>query len=292
MPVLLLLVMVIVNASFLPEASVPGVKIVTRQVTGSISDTRTEYLTENRLRNEWQTHAGDRIGHPMASIIQRPANRVFLLDLQAHEYVTYETDAQGVMFGSKSRPVASSGGTLQIWIDTKDTGERQLMFGHMARHIITMEKRTASPGACSRNSESQTDGWYMDDSNMPDWQRPKGSNSGVVVASLFAVNAGSACMDRADKIEVHRNGIQPGFPLKTATNMTSEIPSPEGTRMVASNWGLEVVEFKEGPLDPSLFEVPAGFQKVDALQNWYAPAPRHQLSGWDWLKEKLQEMFR
>lgn len=291
MPVLLLL-LAIVNATFLPETSVPGVKIVTRQVTGGVSDTKTEYLTANRLRNEWQTHAGDRIGHPMASIIQRAGtNRIFLMDMQAHEYVSYETDSQGVMLGSKARPVANSGGTLQIWIDSKDTGERALMFGHMARHIITTEKRAASPGACSRDSESQTDGWYIDDSVMPDWHRPKGSG-GVVVASVFAVSAASACMDRVDKIEVHRSGVEPGFPLKTTTTMTSGVPSPDGTRMVASNWGSEVVEFQEGPLDPSLFEVPPGFRKVDALQNWYSPAPHRQLSGWDWVREKLQEMFR
>lgn len=291
MPVLLLLILTYL--SFLPDSPVSGVKIVTRQVTGGVSDTKTEYLTANRLRNEWQTRAGDRVGHPMASIIQRAStSRVYLLDLQAHEYVSYETDSQGVMLGARPRPVTNSGGTLQIWINSTDTGERLQMFGHMARHIITTEKRTASPGACSRNSESQTDGWYIDDSMMPDWHRPKGSNGGVVVASVFAVSAGSACMDRVDKIEVHRTGVEPGFPLKTTTSMTSAVPSPDGDRMVASNWGSEVVEFQEGPLDPSLFEVPPGFRKVEALQNWYSPAPRRQLSGWDWLKEKLQEIFQ
>lgn len=292
MPVLLLL-LTIFNLAFLPEAPVPGVKIVTRQVTGGFADTKTEYLTANRLRNEWQTHAGDRVGHPMASIIQRAGtNRVFLLDLQAQEYVSYETDSQGVMLGARLRPVVTSGGTLQIWINSTDTGERAQMFGHMARHIITTEKRVAGPGACSKNSESQTDGWYIDESMMPDWRHPKGGSGGVVVASVFAVSSGSACMDRVDKIEVHRTGVETGFPLKTTTMMTSEIPSPEGVRTVVSNWGAEVTEFQEGPLDPSLFEVPPGFRKVDALQNWYSPAARRQLSSWDWLREKLQEIFR
>lgn len=289
MPMLLILLLSL-YASMLPEASVPGVKIVTRQVTGGFSDTRTEYLTASRLRNEWQTHAGDRIGHPMASIIQRAAtNRVFLLDLQAREYVSYETDSQGMVLGSKPRPVANSGGTLQIWITSTDTGERLEMFGHMARHIVTTEKRVASPGACSRNSASQTDGWYIDDSMMPAWHGPKGSG-GVVIASVFA-SSGNACLDRVDKIEVHRSGIQLGFPLKTTTTMTSEVPTPDGNKMVASNFGSEVTEFKEGPLDPSLFEIPPNFRKVDALQNWYAPAPRRQLSGWEWFREKLSEMF-
>src|SRR5215472_5589343 len=116
-----------------PDPSLNGVKIVTRQVTGLFSDTRTEYLTSNRLRSEWQTHVGDRTGPPMASIIQRSGNdRVFLLDLQAHEYVTFETDSQGGTLGVKPRPLPSSGGVLHIWIDNTDTGERLIMFGHMA----------------------------------------------------------------------------------------------------------------------------------------------------------------
>jgi hypothetical protein len=292
MPVLLLL-FVTINTLLVPDPSTTGVKIVTRQVTGAFSDTRTEYLTANRLRNEWQTHMGERTGPPMASIIQRGGtNRVFVLDLQAHEYVTYETDSQGAALGVKPRPMASSGGLLQIWIDNSDTGERLMMFGRMARHIITREKRIASPGACSRNSESESDGWYIDDSVMPEWHRQKRPGGGVVVASMVAVSSASVCLDRMDTIEVHRTGVEPGFPLKITTTMKSEVPALDGgTRMVASNWGSEVMEFQEGPLDPALFEVPAEFHRVDALKNWYSPVPRRQLSGWDWLREKLEEIF-
>ena len=68
---LLLLLLVSVSSLFVPDPVTAGVKIVTRQVTGAFSDTRTEYLTANRLRNEWQTHVGERTGPPMASIIQR-----------------------------------------------------------------------------------------------------------------------------------------------------------------------------------------------------------------------------
>jgi hypothetical protein len=68
---------------------------------------------------------------------------------------------------------------------------------------------------------------------------------------------------------------------------------PDGSpRIVASNWGSEVTEFFEGPLDPALFEIPGDFRRVDALKNWYSPAPRRQLTGWEWFKEKLQEWLR
>jgi hypothetical protein len=287
------LLLVSMSTFFVPDPVTTGVKIVTRQVTGSVSDIRTEYLTTNRLRSEWQTHMGDRMGPPMANIIQRNGgNKVFLLDLQAHEYVSYETDSQGAALGAKSRPLSSSGSVLHIWIDNTDTGERLMMFGHMARHVITRERRIASPGSCSGSSESETDGWYIDDSVMPAWHRDKKPGPGIVVASVTPVGASKGCFSKMEAVEVHRTGADPGFPLKFSTTIKTEVPSLDGgTKLVASNWGSEVMELQEGPLDPALFEVPPDFRRVDALKSWFAPAPRRQLSGWDWLKEKLAQLF-
>jgi len=289
MPILLLLLVSVVSTYF-PDPPTTGVKIVSRQVTGGISDTKTEYLTANRMRNEWQTHMGDRTGPPMASIMVRGSNQVFLLDLQAKEYVTYESDGQSL--GVRTRPLKSSGGILQIWIDNVDTGERLVMFGHMARHIVTREKRIASPGACSRSSESEIDGWYIDDSIMPEWHRPKKSGGGVVVASVVAFGADSPCLDRVDAIEMHRSGVEPGFPLKINTIVKSEARRIDGTTtVVASNWGSEVTDLQEGPLDPSLFEVPTDFRRVAALKSWASPPPRRQLSTWEWIKIKIGQIF-
>jgi hypothetical protein len=293
MPILLLL-LALLSPLLSPDPSVNGVKIVTRQVTGGYSDTKTEYLTVNKLRSEWQTRIGDRSGPAMASIMQRGStNRVFVLDLQAREYVSYETDSQGAVQGVKRQPIIYSTGTLQIWIESTDTGERQEMFGHMARHIITREKRIATPGACSRNSESETDGWYIDESVMPEWRRTKKPGTGIVVATMVALNSSNGCADKVDHIDVHRAGVDPGFPLKITTTTKSAVPEPDGgTRMLASTWGSEVMEFREGALDPNLFEVPGDFRRVDALKSWFAPPPRRQPSGWDWFKDKMQQWFQ
>ncbi|HET7872924.1 MAG TPA: hypothetical protein VFL42_10475, partial [Terriglobales bacterium] len=168
-----------------PPPGVNGVKIVTRQVTGGFTDTRTEYFTADRLRNEWQMGEGQ--GPLMASIVQRgDHNRVFVLDLQAREYMTYDTDSRGTALGTNGRPMPPSGGTLQILIENIDTGERKEIFGHIARHVITRERRIAGPGACSRGSESETDGWYIDPSIMPEWRQPRRSGHGVVVAAVMS----------------------------------------------------------------------------------------------------------
>jgi hypothetical protein len=217
-----------------------------------------------------------------------------LLDLQAREYIAMETDSQGVALGAMRQPVTYSAGTLQIWIESTDTGERQTMFGHTARHIITREKRIPTPGACNRSSESETDGWYIDETVMPEWRRARKPGSGVVVATVMAVNAGSNCIGKQDHIDVHRAGVDPGFPLKTTTIMKSEVPELDGgTRLVTSTWGSEVMDLHEGALEASLFEVPRDFRRVDALKSWdVAAPPRHQPSGWEWLKEKLAQWFQ
>ncbi|HET6840259.1 MAG TPA: hypothetical protein VFK06_01000 [Candidatus Angelobacter sp.] len=283
-----ILVALLITLAF-PSPAVHGVKIVTRQVTGGLPDIRTEYITENRLRTEWLA-LPDKPESGMASIIQGgERQRVFVLDLQAHEYVSWETDSHGSALSAHARPVAESGGTLQIWIDSVDTGERREIFGRPARHIITKERRIASPGACSANSESQTDGWYVDMTVLPEWRQPKKKGDGVVVSSILS--AGN-CLNKVDKIEVHHAGIDPGFPVKVTTTLQSDVKERDRARTVTSTWGSEVVELHAGPLDPALFEVPPDFHQVEHLRNFSATPPRRQLSGWDWFKEKVEEMFR
>jgi hypothetical protein len=291
---LTILLTIVLSTFTSPGPSVNGLKIVTRQVTGGFTDTRTEYLAPDRLRNEWRSQMRDRIGPPMATIVLKGGerNRIFVLDLDAHEYTTYETDARGGSVGIKPKPMAQSGGTLQIWIENIDTGERKEIFGHMARHIITREKRVAGPGACSKPSQSETDGWYIDGSLVPEWRQQKGNGSGVVIATEVSAGSTDKCANKMDKVEVHRTGTETGFPVKVTTTLHSEMTQPDGSqRMLSSTWGSEVVELQEGPLELSLFDVPKDFRKVEFLRSWNV-APQRQLTGWEWFKEKVSELFR
>jgi hypothetical protein len=292
MPLAMLLLLYVTTLTS-PGLSVNGVKIVTRQVTGGFTDTRTEYLAADRLRNEWQSQMRDGSGPPMATIILRgQRDRVFMLDLTAREYITYETDPRGTTVGIKPRPMMNSGGTLQIWIENIDTGERKDLFGHVARHIITREKRIAGPGACSKPSLTETDGWYLDGSVMPEWRQQKKNAFGVVVAAEVSAGSNDKCFNTMDKIEVHRSGVETGFPVKVTTTLQTEAIQPDGSaRMLSSTWGSEVVELKEGPLELALFDVPNDFRQVESLRNWTAKAPR-PLTSWEWFKEKVQELFQ
>jgi hypothetical protein len=289
----LLLLLVSTTTLVTPGPPVNGVKIVTRQVTGSYTDTRTEYLTADRLRNEWQSRMGDRMGPPMASIVQRgDRDRVFVLDLQAKEFLTYETGSDGQDLRSRNR-AAASGGVLQIFIDYVDTGERKELFGHMARHIVTREKRVAGHDSCAHDSESETDGWYIDAGVLPKWRQPKKEAFGVVVASVISAGSQDACAGKMDKIELHRKGDEPGFPVKVTTTVKSEIPARDGApHPMAATWGSEIVELREGPIDPALFDVPPDFRQVQNLRNWSVAPPKRVLSNWDWIKQQLQTLFR
>ena len=295
MPLALLLLTYLTTIVTFPGPSVEGVKIVTRQISGNSTDTRTEYLTADRLRNEWQSQARDGATPPMATIIVHgERDHVFMLDLNAHEYVSYDTDSHGnTVAAFRPRPLTDSGGTLQIWIENIDTGERKEIFGHTARHIITREKRVPSKDACSKASISETDGWYIDDSIMPQWRQPKkNSVATLVVATEVSAGSNDKCANRLDKIEVHHSGVETGFPVKVTTTLQSEITEADGSsHKLASTWGSEVMELKEGPLELALFEVPKDFQRVAVLRSWNAPPPR-PLTGWEWFKEKVQEWLQ
>lgn len=238
-----------------------GIKIVTRQSFGERHvHVSTQYITASAWRYEYIVN-----DHPVATIVlhEDTVDRSFLLDLDAHEYAETELDQHGAVAGSKRVPVKSTGGTLDIWITATDTGERKEMFGHLARHIVIKERRLPGPGACSPARTSETDGWYIDSSVLPEWKRPKPAP--VVVAIPLVGNGRADCFD---KIELHHSGEAdpPGFALKTTITVSDPAAVPRSAVEAALPFEvIEVTEFSEMPLDPALFKVPKDFRKVNEL---------------------------
>jgi hypothetical protein len=234
-------------------------KITIRQTLGTQYFDTTEYLSGRFSRREMQPLTGAVPKHRRAIVTQRGTDRVqvFDLDLDAREYVAYETTLQGTSLSSKPQRLQPSGATVQLFSDSVDTGERKEIFGQLARHIITKVRQVASPGACSSNSESETDGWYIGYEALPEWRRPR--------AGVYHVISG-ACGDKFDKFEVQRSGPFPGYPLATTTTTLNETRLVDGSnKEFTSSSKMEVLEFTQAPLDPALFQVPAGFRKVHRL---------------------------
>src|SRR6185295_12880025 len=52
--------------------------------------------------------------------------------------------------------------TVRVETETVDTGERREFFGRPARHVTTTRRVTPLPGSRCQDSQTVTDGWYID----------------------------------------------------------------------------------------------------------------------------------
>jgi hypothetical protein len=266
-------------------------KITTRHTSSRSEFTTTTYYSGENSRSEMQIFSGDVKGHHRALIQKRGAGsiQVYDLDLDAHEYVSYQTDLRGITPGAKSIAVTPSGKTYLINTDVVDTAERKEMFGHIARRLITKEKRIGGPENCygANNTENIVDGWYIDNDVLPLSMRPKPGVSAHLVFHSTAIGS----IYCSDKIETHRTGPPTGFPLKETTTWPSGSLQARDTSTQNTGFSTrEVVEFVEAKLDPALFEVPADFRKVDKLTD-----PTQQrlqaLTYWERFKYELWSFF-
>jgi hypothetical protein len=259
----------------------------------------TNYYTQSRSRREYRNgaghaaHPGDKTtftwGPRQAILQQCDARHTYMLDLDAHEFTVNDLDEHGRAKGIQPVHVSTpkDAGSLEIYLDTVDTGERKEMFGHTARHIITRERRVASPGSCAQSNDSETDGWYID------LDVPQGCEGAQRKAkSIGFLAAGPAgCLKN---LQVHRTGVaESGFPVQQTVTTHSSYKQADGTeKEFTSTNASEVTELSELPLDKALFEVPAGFKQVSKL-NTQPPVPTTvaiQL-WWERLKRSVRGIF-
>jgi hypothetical protein len=266
-------------------------KITTRYSSLGSEFTTTTYYSGENSRSEAQMFSGNMKGHRRALIQKRDAEsiQIYDLDLDAHEYVSRQTNLMGIAPGAKSIVLKPSGKTYVIKTDVVDTGERKEMFGHIARHLITREKTIGGPENCyGGNSETEIDGWYIDYDVMPVSQRPKPGVSAYMV--FHSGRMGSPHC--SDKVESHRTGPPLGFPFKETTSWPSkDLQAGDTSRQKSYSSTREVVEFLEAPLDPALFQVPADFKKVKEIID---PTQQRMqaMTYWERFKAELWDFFR
>lgn len=292
-PIWILLLSVCLSASLVAagQTAANDLKITTRHSYPGSEYTTTTYYSGENSRSEMQIISGSAKGHHRAVIRRKGAEnvQVYDLDLDAHKYVSYQTDLHGALLGTKSHVGKPSGKTFVINIDVVDTGERKEMFGHVARHLIVHEKRMGGPGNCyAGNSGSEKDGWYFDQDVLPEAVRSKRGMSEVLVFRFASID-NQYC---SDKIETHRTGPPMGFPLKETTVWVSDNGQTGDAHKQIANYSIttEVLEFVEGPLDPALFKVPADFKKVKEIID---PTDRRMqaTTSWERFKAELWEIF-
>jgi hypothetical protein len=142
-------------------------------------------------------------------------------------------------------------------ITTRDTGERKQMHGYQARHIITTMVIESSPDACSQTkTKMEIDGWYIDAAFALD------CDMGGAYSNYQPPPTPGGCRDRYQTKTI--GTAKKGFAVWEKTTMFG----PDGAVSFTSI--NEVMEFSQTTLDPSLFDVPAGYREVKDWASLYA----------------------
>jgi len=158
----------------------------------------------------------------------------------------------------RAEELARKKGLLKGTTTVVDTGERREMFGFTARHLKITTVWEASPKTCkSAGMKAETDGWYTDLFYGIDCSADLSGS----IARTDLNGTGKCFSEYAVKrgywLEHKRIGpASLGYPLL-------EIRTSYDDKGEAEVVTEEVLEVSTATLDPSLFDVPDGFTKVD-----------------------------
>ena len=247
------------NRAATTAAPVNNLKIKYKTNMGGQASESTTMIRGKRERSEMKLGGGMDI----INITQCDLKRTVQLSDTAKKYVVTPLDAGGSDGASASSRSAggspSTGGGVVTYTTTSiDTGERRDMFGFKARHVKTTTTIQSSPDACNpMNQKIERDGWYIDFS----YGLQCDINREQMMGGQFAPGG---CRDRYQFKQVGTG--RDGYPLIETTTMYG----PDGQVMFTAS--KEVVELSREPLDPALFDVPAGYTETTNSQELYMPA--------------------
>lgn len=259
--------------ALLQSAEHPGIKMTIENEYPTNSAPRIIYFQADRQRTEYRNSFGRKQGEQiygprLARIVRCDLGQSFELNLDTSEYTETpypptplskdEIKARGI----ESRlPPPSATPTIRVETRTTDTGERKEIFGHTARHVITTTMRTPLAGSNSELQESVNDGWYIDlDLRLSCDPKPTQGGHGYIAVSVLEPG-GKQPMEKPEFVTI--GAPEKGFAVDLT--MTSKRP-PSASDAFISKYETRVTQLEEGPLDPSLFEIPAGFKRVDRIE--------------------------
>jgi hypothetical protein len=223
-------------------------KVKSRQTSGGQTYENTSYIKGKRQRSE--TNNGQ-----MVMVQQCDLRRNIQIMPQAKAYIIqpYDNPAPsnaGTTSSNTSQPGAvRKGGVVTSTVTTKDTGERKQIFGLTARHIITTMVMDSTPDACSPvKNKMEIDGWYIDATFAYECDSQR-------TYTPYRPQANGGCNDRYETKQI--GTAKKGFPVWEKTTMFN----PDGGESFSTI--NEVLEFSHATLDPSLFDIPAGYREVN-----------------------------
>ena len=247
-----------------------GTKFVVRYTSGGDTSEFTTYTTGDRRRTESQNAGGHIMSGGLFEYVVRPADvRVvrcdlgwsFDLDSDAQQYIATAHSPRPLVREetTKHELASTEEGTelqetaMRIDVTSVDTGERQEILGHLARHVITTVEQL----------EMTIDGWYIDFN--PESSCETNMRGEMKVASgTFTVGGISVRTPRYEFVYVGPR--ERGFALHEVLSSTNSALLKNSPRLMSAlTYEVEVTQFVEGPIDPALFEVPSGFKRVERL---------------------------
>jgi hypothetical protein len=210
------------------------------------------------------------------------------LDPQRKEYRIVELGEDGLAKGwqqtmRQENKTPTHGGPVEVVTENIDTHESKNIFGHPAHHWITKIKKIPGQGACTTADEGEVDGWYID------YQVPPSTCSARFLAKKYPLTAKShsvsfaAQNDCMDHFTFTGEQMNHGMPvsMKQVNRLRAKMPDGKEGEYVSSTQ-MEVTELSTAPIDPKVFEAPAGYSRVARLRT---DGPPHSIS------ERLREMW-
>lgn len=228
----------------------------------------TIYVKGMRKRTEGGTIPG--MGANLVTIEQCDKQRTITINDKKKLYYIepFANDAEVTVEGEKTantkpkpptQTTAKKGGTIYMYYNITDTGERKKFYGFTARHVWTTQKIKPSADACYMKDSMviKTDGWYID---FPEFNCP-------VRYSPGGTNGGYKEMDCKDKYVSKVSGKgKLGFPLQETRTIIMGNGSTSSSNFETT---LETLELSTQKLDSMLFEIPPGYteaKNMDDLQ--------------------------
>jgi hypothetical protein len=264
-----------------------GLKMTVRDSMGGSEAEETVYFRPDARRREFRSLTASKFGPHLALIARCDSGTMLDLNLDQREY---ESRPYPPPLMAQAPPPAVPPGppTSRIEETTVDTGDRTDFFGHQARHVVTTRKETPLPGSHRYVQEVVTDGWYIDidtEISCEPWWRLHREAKGF--AYLTAGNV-------VERVELVQKGkAETGFDVESKTVEKSLFILQNGTtRVTTSKSRTKVIDFKEGPLEAGVFEIPAGFKKVEHISRAQPEEDRNALSaGWQQFVLTVEDLF-
>ena len=227
----------------LSHTAFADLKGTNRMTIAGQSFTSTVLIRQGKIREE----AGTLPGMSSITIQDCTGHRVVQLNDRARTYLVTaiaSSEASSPADGSQATT-----GTVTLNVNEQDTGERKQVFGFTARHVngtVTAEGGSAS---CNGTFHVATDGWYVD---LPEIQGCVSPDRQILRSQMQREGCNSRIVLKASGVD------KLGYPVILDTTLEAK-----GSAVTVHQ---ETADLVTATLDPSLFEVPAGYRQVQTYQ--------------------------